>query len=33
MNQREHHKKVTFMDEYRALLEEFGVKIDERCFP
>jgi len=33
INQREHHKKVTFMDEYRVLLEESGVKIDERYFP
>ena len=33
INQREHHKKVSFMDEYRALLTEFGVKIDERYFP
>jgi len=29
-NQKEHHKKVTFEDEYRALLKENGVQIDER---
>ncbi len=33
MNQQEHHKKVTFMEEYRRLLEENGVKIDVRYFP
>jgi REP element-mobilizing transposase RayT len=33
MNQREHHKKVAFTAEYRLLLEESGVKIDERYFP
>ena len=32
-NQREHHQRVAFMDEYHALLEELGVKIDERYFP
>lgn len=29
-NQKDHHKKVTFEDEYRALLKEHGVEIDER---
>ena len=29
-NQKEHHKKVSFRDEYRALLEEHGVKYDEK---
>jgi len=29
-NQKEHHKKVSFEDEYRALLKEHGVEIDER---
>jgi REP element-mobilizing transposase RayT len=29
-NQKEHHKKTTFEDEYRALLKEFGVEVDER---
>ena len=29
-NQKEHHKKITFEDEYRALLKEHGVKVDER---
>jgi len=33
MNQQEHHKKVTFMEEYRRLLEENGVEIDKRYFP
>ena len=32
-NQREHHKTVSYLDEYRALLTEYGVKIDERYFP
>ena len=32
-NQREHHKTVSFMDEYRQLLEEHGIKIDKRHFP
>jgi putative transposase len=29
-NQQEHHKKVTFMSEYRKMLEEFAVDYDER---
>ena len=29
-NQKEHHKKISFEDEYRALLKEHGVKVDER---
>ena len=33
MNQREHHKKTSFMEEYRTLLEEAGMKIEERFFP
>ena len=32
-NQKEHHKKKTFEEEYRILLEEFGIRIDERYFP
>jgi len=32
-NQREHHKKESFQDEYRKLLEDFGIPIDERYFP
>lgn len=32
-NQQEHHQKESFEDEYRRLLEEQGVKIDERYFP
>ena len=31
--QKEHHRKKTFEEEYRLLLMEFGVKIDERYFP
>ena len=33
INQREHYKKTLFLDEYRVLLLESGVKIDERVFP
>jgi len=32
-NQQEHHKKHSFEEEYRSLLAEYGVKIDERFFP
>jgi REP element-mobilizing transposase RayT len=32
-NQREHHKKADFASEYRKLLEEHGIKIDDRFFP
>jgi putative transposase len=32
-NQQEHHAKKTFEEEYRYLLLEAGVKIDERFFP
>jgi len=28
--QAEHHRKVTFQEEYRALLKEFGIEYDER---
>lgn len=31
--QREHHKTVTFEDEYRKLLLEHGVQINEKYFP
>jgi REP element-mobilizing transposase RayT len=31
--QEEHHRKVTFEGEYRKLLFDAGVKIDERYFP
>lgn len=31
-NQQEHHKKETFEAEYRRLLEEHKIKIDERYF-
>jgi len=29
-DQEEHHKKVSFRDEYRAMLEKFGVTFDEK---
>jgi putative transposase len=32
-SQQEHHRTVTFEGEYRKLLLESGVKIDERYFP
>jgi putative transposase len=32
-NQQEHHLKKSFEDEYKSLLNESGVKIDERFFP
>ncbi len=32
-NQREHHKQVDFAMEYRCLLAEHGITIDERYFP
>ncbi len=32
-NQQEHHKEVTFLDEYRRLLIESGISIEEKYFP
>lgn len=32
MQQKEHHKRVAFADEYRALLIENGIAIDDRYF-
>ncbi|KGI60755.1 IS200/IS605 family transposase [Prevotella sp. S7 MS 2] len=32
-NQKMHHATVSFVDEYRKLLVEFGVEIDERFMP
>ena len=29
-NQEEHHKRMTFQDEYRAFLKAYGVEFDER---
>ncbi len=29
-NQKEHHKKTTFQDEYRKFLKKYGVEFDER---
>lgn len=31
-NQREHHKRETFQDEYRRLIEENGIGIDDKYF-
>jgi len=31
-NQQEHHKSISFKEEYRSLLEEHGIKPDERYF-
>jgi putative transposase len=32
-NQQEHHKKKTFEEEYRRLILESGLEIDEKFFP
>jgi putative transposase len=32
-NQQEHHKKTTFIEEYRQLLLEHDISIDEKFFP
>jgi putative transposase len=32
-NQQEHHKKISFEEEYRNLLLEYGIKPDEKYFP
>jgi putative transposase len=32
-NQQEHHRKLSFEEEYRKLLEEHNIEIDERFFP
>ncbi len=29
-NQEVHHRKITFLDEYKKFLEKFGVDYDER---
>jgi REP element-mobilizing transposase RayT len=29
-NQREHHKQVSFQEEYRAFLKRYGIEFDER---
>jgi putative transposase len=31
-NQHEHHKTISFEEEYRMMLKEFGIEIDERYF-
>ena len=31
--QEEHHRRVTFEEEYRSLLIDAGIQIDERYFP
>ena len=32
MRQKEHHEATTFVDEFRAFIEENGAPIDERYF-
>jgi putative transposase len=32
-NQQEHHKKISFEEEYRNLLFEYGITPDEKYFP
>jgi putative transposase len=32
-NQQEHHKKISFEEEYRILLSEYGITPDEKFFP
>ena len=32
-SQQEHHRKKSFEEEYRLLIQESGIKIDERFFP
>ncbi|MCX6254895.1 MAG: transposase [Bacteroidia bacterium] len=32
-NQKEHHREKTFEEEYRILLLESGIKLDEKFFP
>jgi putative transposase len=32
-SQQEHHKKMTFEEEYRLLIKEAGIDIDKRFFP
>jgi len=29
-NQQEHHKKISFQDEYRAFLKKYGISFDEK---
>ena len=31
-NQKEHHKKETFYDEFKSLLIENGIELDEKYF-
>ena len=33
MNQQEHHQKISFEEEYRKLLLEYGITPDEKFFP
>ncbi len=30
LNQQEHHKKITFIDEYREMLQRFAIRYDEK---
>ena len=29
-NQKEHHKKISFLDEYKSYLEQYGIEYDEK---
>jgi hypothetical protein len=29
-NQQEHHRRMTFSDEYRAMLRQYGIDFDEQ---
>lgn len=33
MNQEEHHKKISFKDEYKAFLKEHDIEFDEKYLP
>ena len=30
LNQQEHHRKTTFPEEYKGMLQKFGIEYDER---
>jgi hypothetical protein len=32
-NQREHHERRSFEEEYRSLIQKAGINIDEKYFP
>jgi len=33
MNQHEHHQRISFEEEYRKLLQDYGITPDEKFFP